>query len=120
MFRQILEKFRESIHLASLALYDSQARLELSKWAMKSRDILDQEYSYKTEEFMQYLKDKNIRHLSSEDPEFEALRKKDEYKRQTKIDEYWKILDTDGISIEEGLIDWFELIIYYFGKDISH
>ncbi|MBA7640298.1 hypothetical protein ES703_47963 [subsurface metagenome] len=88
MFRQILEKFRESIHLASLALYDSQARLELSKWAMKSRDILDQEYSYKTEEFMQYLKDKNIRHLSSEDPEFEALRKKDEYKRQTKIDEY--------------------------------
>ncbi|GAH76484.1 unnamed protein product, partial [marine sediment metagenome] len=41
MFRQILEKFRESIHLASLALYDSQARLELSKWAMKSRDILD-------------------------------------------------------------------------------
>jgi len=85
---QILEKFRESIHLASLALYDSQARLELSKWAMESRDILDQEYSYKTAEFMQYLKDKNIRHLSSEDPEFESLRKKDEYKRQTKIDEY--------------------------------
>ncbi len=85
---QILEKFRESIHLASLALYDSQARLELSKWAMDCRDTLEQEYPYKTEEFMQYLKDKNIRHLSSEDPEFEALRKKDEYKRQAKIDEY--------------------------------
>ncbi len=85
---QILEKFRESIHLTSLALYNSQARLELSKWAMKSRNILNQKYSYKTKEFLQYLRDKDIRHLSSEDPEFETLRKKDEYKRQAKIDEY--------------------------------
>jgi len=85
---QILEKFRESIHLTSLALYDSQARSELSKWAMRSRNILNQVYSYKTEEFMQYLRDKDIRYLSSEDTEFETLRKKDEYKRQAKIDEY--------------------------------